>query len=115
MPSIVLYTPDPSSDPVVLEGRPGEVVLDTLRRVGYSHRFGCRRGGCGVCKIELVEGTTHDGALVAASVLSDEDRARGLRLSCRAVPDTDVVIRLVDGDQLRCLSPWLAGAGSRRT
>jgi CDP-4-dehydro-6-deoxyglucose reductase len=115
VPSVVLLTSEDPADAVVLEARPGEVVLDTIRRAGYTHRFGCRRGGCGICRIQLVEGTTYDGALVASTVLTDEDRARGIRLSCRAVPDTDVVIRMLDGDQLRCTMPWLAGAGQRRT
>lgn len=101
-------------DDVVLEGRSGEAVLDTLRRTGWTHRFGCRRGGCGVCKVDLVEGSTHDAALVSDAVLSPEERADGVRLSCRAVPDTDVVIRLRTDDSLRCTSPWLAGASSRR-
>lgn len=120
MPTIVLVPADadpadPGSALAVLDARPGEAVLDTIRRTGWTHRFGCRRGGCGVCKVELVTGTTHDNATVAASVLSDEERAAGIRLSCRAEPETDVVIRLLPGDNLRCVSPWLAGAGARRT
>jgi CDP-4-dehydro-6-deoxyglucose reductase len=114
MTSIVLLPEDGGEPLAVLDGRSGEVVLDTLRRLGWSHRFGCRRGGCGVCKVDLIAGDTHDAATVADSVVTEDERAGGVRLSCRAVPDTDVVIRLRPGDQLRCVSPWLAGAGQRR-
>jgi ferredoxin len=103
------------ADGVVLESRPGECILDTMRRVGWTHRFGCRRGGCGVCRVTVVQGTTHDAALVADAVLSPEDRSAGVRLSCRAVPDTDLVVLVRPDDHLRCVNPWLAGAGARRT
>ncbi|MEZ5262589.1 MAG: 2Fe-2S iron-sulfur cluster-binding protein [Acidimicrobiia bacterium] len=102
-------------DDVVLQGRPGEPILDTLRRSGYSHRFGCRRGGCGVCRIDLVEGTTHDNAVVADTVLTPADRAAGVRLSCRAVPDGDVTLRVREDDRLHCVSPILARYVARRS
>lgn len=114
MTRITLITED-ASDEVVLEPRPGEALLDTMRRVGWTHRFGCRRGGCGICKVVLVSGTTHDNAVVASTVVTDDERAEGIRLSCRAVPDTDVVVRVRPDDHLRCVNPWLAGAGARRT
>lgn len=100
---------------VVLRARPGEAILDTMRRHGYSHRFGCRRGGCGVCRIDLVEGATVDGAVVAESVLGAAEREQGVRLSCRAAPVTDVVLRVRDDDRLRCVSSFLARYASKGT
>ena len=38
---------------------------------------------------------------IAASVLSDDERVEGICLSCRAVPLTNVVIELQEGDRLR--------------
>ena len=35
---------------------PGESVVDAVRRHGYRIRYSCRRGGCGACKADLVEG-----------------------------------------------------------
>ncbi len=92
---------------VTLRSRPGEVILDTVRRCGYAHRFGCRRGGCGVCRIDLLVGETIDAALISDSVLSLGDRHAGVRLSCRAVPTTDVVLRVRTDDELRCVSSFL--------
>lgn len=110
MPTIVLLP-----DGITIESLDGEAVLDAMRRCGVSHRFGCRRGGCGICKVDLVDGSTHDNATVAPTVLTDEERAGGVRLSCRAVPDTDVVIRLRADDRLKQTMPWFARATSGRT
>lgn len=79
---------------------PGEAILSALCRRGYSYKFGCRRGGCGVCKVQLISGEVTYPKVVAESVLPQHDRAQGVCLTCRAVPVTDVVIRLGDDDQL---------------
>ncbi|WP_396905660.1 2Fe-2S iron-sulfur cluster-binding protein [Mycolicibacterium phlei] len=86
---------------VEVETRPGEAILGALCRQGYTYRFGCRRGGCGVCKVQLLSGDVEYSKPVAESVLSESDKADGVCLSCRAVPLTDVVIRLDSGDRLR--------------
>ena len=38
---------------------------------------------------------------IAESVLSDDERVEGICLSCRAVPITNIVIELQEGDRLR--------------
>ncbi|MEE6176955.1 2Fe-2S iron-sulfur cluster-binding protein [Mycobacterium sp. 050134] len=85
---------------VEVEARPGEPILAVLRRKGYTYKFGCRRGGCGVCMVHLVSGQVDYPKAVADTVLSAADRRGGQCLSCRAVPLTDVVIRLGIGDRL---------------
>lgn len=86
----------------------GEPILAALRRGGYTHNFGCRRGGCGTCKVELVSGVVRYPVRVADQALTPAERAAGVCLSCRAVPDGDVVIQLRAGDRLRCVAPMLA-------
>ncbi|MES4889584.1 2Fe-2S iron-sulfur cluster-binding protein [Streptomyces sp. NPDC096012] len=100
-------------DGITVALRPGECVLSALYRSGYGYRTGCRRGGCGICKVDLVEGEVVYPATVATSVLTAEERAGGTCLSCRAVPEEDIVIRLRD-ERLRRLNPFLTpprGAG----
>ncbi|MFE4754990.1 2Fe-2S iron-sulfur cluster-binding protein [Streptomyces mirabilis] len=80
---------------------PGESIVDAVRRHGYRTRYSCRRGGCGVCKADLVEGHVHYRLPIAESVLSEADRDGGKCLPCRAEPVGDVVIRLSGRDQLR--------------
>jgi ferredoxin len=99
-----------------VESLPGEPILGALCRRGYTYRFGCRRGGCGVCKVHLVSGQVAYPKAVAETVLSDSDRLSGLCLSCRAVPTTDVVIRLDAEDQLRSVGIFLlSGATTSAT
>ena len=85
----------------------GETILDGLYRNGYAYRIGCRRGGCGVCKVDLLVGEVRYDRTVAPEVLTAGERASGTCLTCRAVPVTDVTIALRDQD-LRRVSSLLA-------
>jgi CDP-4-dehydro-6-deoxyglucose reductase len=92
-------------DEVLLPVDDGETILDAILRDGFTYRFGCRRGGCTDCKVGLVSGEVRYDKRIAQEVLTDEERTGGVCLSCRAIPETDVVIRLRDDDRLKCLSP----------
>ena len=78
-----------------------ETLLRALGRAGLRYRVGCKRGGCGVCKLHLLAGEVRYERPVADSVLSDDERVEGICLSCRAVPLTNIVIELQEGDRLR--------------
>jgi ferredoxin len=78
-----------------------ETLLRALGRAGLRYRVGCKRGGCGICKVQLLLGEVRYERPIAASVLSDDERVEGISLSCRAVPLTNVVIALQEGDKLR--------------
>lgn len=86
--------------------RPAETVLSAAMRAGFRYRFGCRRGGCGICKVRLILGEVRYERPIASSVLSEEERAVGVCLSCRAVPITDIIVELQEGDGLRQASPF---------
>jgi ferredoxin len=79
---------------VAVEAYPGETVLETLRRTGNALRVGCRRGGCAICKVEVLEGTFEYTRPIADKVLTDEEQAGGTCLTCRAVPTSDLVVSL---------------------
>ena len=78
-----------------------ETLLRALARAGFRYRVGCKRGGCGICKVQLTLGEVHYERPIAPQVLSDDERVEGICLSCRAVPLTNVVIELQEGDRLR--------------
>ena len=78
-----------------------ETLLRALAKAGLRYRVGCKRGGCGVCKVRLLGGEVRYERPIAESVLSDDERVEGVALSCRAVPLTNVVIELQEGDRLR--------------
>jgi ferredoxin len=93
--------------------RDDETILAAMIRSGFLYRFGCKRGGCGVCKVHLVAGEVRYERTIAASVLTETERAVGVCLSCRAVPITDIVIELQDGDRLILASPLLRESAKR--
>jgi CDP-4-dehydro-6-deoxyglucose reductase len=78
-----------------------ETLLGALARAGLRYRVGCKRGGCGICKVQLVLGEVTYERPIAANVLTDDERVEGICLSCRAVPLTNIVIELQEGDRLR--------------
>ena len=95
--------------------RAGETILEGLYKAGYAYRIGCRRGGCGICKVDLLDGEVSYNRIVADSVLSEQERADGTCLSCRAVPCGEITIALRK-EALRRTNPFLSallrGAGS---
>jgi len=97
---------------VVIATRADEPILAALCRHGYAYRFGCRRGGCGMCKVTVLSGQIEYRVTVSAQILTSGDVQAGVCLSCRAVPQTDTVIRLSPDDTLRCVAPFLAPAKS---
>ena len=91
---------------VRIQARDGETVLGAAMRSGFHYRFGCRRGGCGVCKVRLILAEVRYERPIASTVLSEEEQAVGVCLSCRAIPITDIIVELQEGDRLRQVSPF---------
>ncbi len=54
-----------------------DTIMAALNKSGYTYLFGCKRGGCGICKIEIVEGEIEHNRPVAETALSTEERERG--------------------------------------
>ena len=78
-----------------------ETLLRALGRAGLRYRVGCKRGGCGICKLHLLAGEIRYERPIADTVLTDDERVEGICLSCRAVPITNIAIELQEGDRLR--------------
>lgn len=79
---------------ITVDSYPGETVLDAMRRTGRALRAGCRRGGCAICKVEVLEGTFEYTRPIADKVLSKDEIERNVCLTCRAVPTSDLVVSL---------------------
>ena len=77
----------------------GATILATALDAGISYPFGCQSGNCGACKSHLVKGeVTMEG--YSEFALSDEEKARGLILACRAVPWDDCEVAWLEEDDL---------------
>ncbi len=67
-------------------------VLDAALRQGLNLPHSCRSGNCGACKGRIVSGQVKYNQDTPA--LSPQEKAAGLALFCRAMPETDLVIAL---------------------
>lgn len=70
----------------------GESVLDAALRQSITLPYGCRGGGCGACKGQLLAGTVSYPDNLPAG-LSEEEHHKGYALFCQAVPNSDLVIK----------------------
>ncbi|HEX7212818.1 MAG TPA: FAD-binding oxidoreductase [Methylomirabilota bacterium] len=74
-----------------------ETVLEAALRHGYNLVHGCREGRCTACKSFLVEGYV-DLRPYSTFALSESEEEEGFTLLCRAMPESDLVIELLDYD-----------------
>lgn len=70
----------------ILEG------MEALAKKGIP--VGCRGGGCGVCKVEILSGT-YSRRVMSREYVSEEDEAAGRVLACRVRPTSDITLRVI--------------------
>ncbi len=76
----------------ILTCQKDEPLLVALARQGYLKvPVGCRQGGCGVCKIRIVEGEFETGKMSVKHV-SDAERKINYTLACKTFPKSDLAI-----------------------
>ena len=67
-------------------------LLDGVERSGTKCLpIGCRRGGCGVCRIHVLDGTFTTKVMSKAHC-TEADIASGVVLACRVFPLTDLLV-----------------------
>ena len=66
-------------------------LLDLGLEAGAAMPFSCTLGGCGACRVKLIEGHVE---MEEPNCLSDEERASGYVLACCSRPTSDVVVEL---------------------
>ena len=68
-----------------------ETALNALSRSGRKGiPVGCINGGCGVCKVRIVEGCVQPLGPVSRAHVSEDEEAQGYTLACRAAPTAAV-------------------------
>lgn len=71
-----------------------ERVLIAMERSGVDEiGVGCRGGGCGFCRVRVVEGKYRTGKMSTAKVPA-ADQAQGYALACRLYPLNDLLIEV---------------------
>lgn len=72
----------------------GESVLGAVLKSGKFIRYGCKNGGCGSCRLRVVEGDVEQRG--SPFGLNDADRASGWVLACTAVPMSDCAVDVAE-------------------
>lgn len=76
----------------------GQTVLAAALAAGVRYPHGCRSGRCGACKSKLVDGEA-DLLTHTRFALTDDERASGLILACRALLHTDAAVTWLDEEE----------------
>lgn len=91
-----------------------ETVLVGLARLGKRGiPVGCRGGGCGVCKVEVVSGQYRKRVMSRNHVNADDEACHRV-LACCIYPSSDVVVRAI-GAMQKSLNRGSAAAASAAT
>lgn len=73
---------------VTLTVAPDTTILQAALTAGIAYPHGCKAGRCGGCKSHLIEGQV-DLLPHTPFALTQEEKAQGLILACRARPRSD--------------------------
>ena len=72
-----------------------EPLLIAMERQGYAKvPVGCRKGGCGVCKIRVMTGEFETGKMSIKHV-SEQERHENFSLACKTYPKSDLLFSLI--------------------
>lgn len=80
-----------------LDVHAAQTILDAALAANLPYPHGCRSGRCGGCKSRLIEGEV-ESLQHSPFALTDEEKAGGLILACRALPVTDVAVAWLGGN-----------------
>jgi ferredoxin len=73
-----------------------ESLLQGMLKLGRKGiPVGCVNGGCGVCKVRILEGEVKTLGPVSRAHVSAEEEAQGCTLACRAAPLTAVRLQVM--------------------
>jgi len=90
-----------------------ESLLQGMLRLGRKGiPVGCVNGGCGVCKVRILEGRVTALGRVSRAHVSTEDEQHGFTLACRVAPASAVRLE-VAGKFEKPFSRGFAGAAGR--
>ena len=72
---------------------------------------GCLNGGCGVCKVRIVQGAFENTGPISRAHVSMDESANNITLACRAAPTSDVVLEILG----KMKKSFLANCGKPRS
>ena len=86
----------------------GQNVLAAMERLGRKGiPVGCRGGGCGVCRVQVLMDSDTEKKYrtlkMSKAQVSEQDAVAGIALACKLVPEGDLLVRPL-GALKKCLS-----------
>ena len=57
--------------------------------------IGCRGGGCGVCRVKVLDGGKYRTGKMSRSEVSVEDEEQGVCLACKLIPESNLQLRIL--------------------
>lgn len=83
--------------------RKGDHLLQAvLTSKSKSVIIGCRGGGCGVCKVQILSGRYNCQKMSADHVCAEE-QDQGIVLACRAYPQSDITFKAAQPKFLKAI------------
>ena len=74
--------------------RHGQNVLRAMERLGRRGiPVGCRGGGCGICRVQVLGSGAFRTLKMSRAQVSEADEAAGICLACKLLPEGDLTIR----------------------
>jgi ferredoxin len=72
----------------------GQNVLLAMERLGRKGiPVGCRGGGCGICRVQVLAQGRYRTLKMSRAQISEADAAAGICLACKLIPESDLAIR----------------------
>ena len=71
-------------------------VLLAMERQGQHYiPVGCRRGGCGICKVQVLSGE-YETLVMSRAQVSEEEETDRFALACRLMPRSELKLSVVN-------------------
>lgn len=95
--------------------RSGVPLLQAMIAAGVSPvQVGCRGGGCGVCRVRVIDGS-YTALAMSRSRISAADEDAGVVLACRIIPQSDMSLQPLPLDIWRGRVPGRSGNVSHKS
>lgn len=76
--------------------RDDESIFRAMHKSGRSiFKGGCEGGGCGICKVRILEGEYLVFKNMSRAHVSEEEESQGIVLACCVKPSGDIVLEKV--------------------
>lgn len=91
---IYLITVEGTAD--VFPCPPEKNVLKAMEQLGRKGiPVGCRGGGCGVCRVQVVNGGSYHTGKMSREQVSVDDEKKGICLACKLFPEADLELKVL--------------------